>query len=54
MLLIVIVWLGSRAFLLGALSADQYLTAGLLLKSLLVETFRANKHAYVVDTRVLG
>ena len=53
MLIVVIIGLGGRAFFLGALASYEDLAAGLLLKPLLIETFRANKHAYVVDARAL-
>jgi hypothetical protein len=53
-LIIIIVWLRRGTLLLRAFSSDQDLAAGLFLKSLLIETFRANQHAYVVDSGVLG
>ena len=53
MLLVVIVGLRGRSFFLRPLASDEYLAARLLLEPLLIETFRANKHAYVVDASVL-
>lgn len=39
--------------LLGAFASNQYLASGLLLESFLIQTFRANKHANIVDSIVL-
>ena len=52
-LLIIVIWLGSCSLLLGAFASNQYLASGLLLESFLIQTFRANKHANIVDSIVL-
>lgn len=53
MLLVIIVRLGNRARLLGAFATDQNFAACLLFQTLLVETFRPNYHANIVDAVVL-
>ena len=52
-LLIFIVRLRRGVLLLRVLASYQNLAPGFLLKALLVETFRSNEHANVVDARVL-
>ena len=52
-LLIFVVWLRGGVLFLRILASDQNLAPCFLLKALLVETFRSNEHANVVDARVL-
>jgi hypothetical protein len=43
MLLLVIIWLRWIPLLVRILASNQYLTGGLLLKLLLIDTLRANQ-----------
>ena len=54
MLFVFIVRLRSSVLLLRILSSDKDLTPCLFLKTLLIQAFRSNQHADVVDSSILG
>lgn len=52
-LLVIVIGLRNRARFLRALTSDQDLAACLFLETLLIQTFRSNDHANVVDASTL-
>ena len=53
MLVVLVIRLGGRPLLLGALASNQYFAIRLLLQSFLIVSLRPNQQANIVDSRIL-